>query len=102
MRGRALEANPVGEAIARRHVQDLEPVLATLEVRGVAFEPGPDRLGALDGTSLWPEERGGRAARDDCAERRWIAVHVGTRGLLALLHELLEVVLIVAHVPLGC
>ena len=34
----ALKTDPVGEAIARRHVQDLKlPLAAALEIRGITF-----------------------------------------------------------------
>jgi hypothetical protein len=47
--------------------------------------------------SLWPEEGGRGVAGDDLAEWGGLAAHVGTRNLAALLHELLEIMLIVVH-----
>jgi hypothetical protein len=38
VRSGALETDPVGEAIARCHVQDLKlPLAAALEIRGITF-----------------------------------------------------------------
>src|SRR5579872_6841430 len=93
-----LEPNPVGQAITRRHVEDLKLTFAAaLEARGVTFVLGPDCFGTLARPSLWSEEGGGGMASDNLTEWGGLATHVGTRNLVTLLHELLEIVLIVVH-----
>src|SRR5579883_2096159 len=93
-----LKANPVGQAVARRHVQDLQLILAaTLKGCSVTFIPGPDGFSALAIASRWREEGGGGVVSDEFAERGSLAVHIGQRSLFTLLHELLEIMLLVIH-----
>jgi hypothetical protein len=98
VRSGSLETDPVGEAIARCHVQDLKlPLAAALEIRGITFVLGPDCFSALAIASRWLEEGGRRVASDDLTEWSGIAANVGERNLATLLHELLKIVLIVVH-----
>src|SRR5450631_2427142 len=101
--GGVLNADPIGQVVAGRHVQDLELALAAAgEVLGTFLVELEHMRRALLVAAVWRKERDGRLARRDTAERLRIPVDVRLRYLPAPLHKRREIRVDLAHDELRC
>src|SRR5215207_2140903 len=92
--GCPLETDPVSDAVARRHLQNLEATVAGHKACGVAFIYRVDVIWALLVTSLRTAEGRGR---DDTPPRSRFSAHKGSRRLFAPLQQSLEIPQVLAR-----
>lgn len=88
-----LDPGPVGDVVAGRRMEDLEMRLCFgAEQPGILPVFRRHIPGALDAPAHRSEKGGRRSLGEDGVERFGIAAHIGARGVLAVLHEALEIV----------
>lgn len=92
-----LHPNPVADTVARGHLQDLQPTLvADIECRSIGLIACTNLVCALDNITTWTEKGRGIGLRAKLTKRFGIAIHKGSSGVFALLHESLKIAKVIS------